>query len=482
MNRTRASWAVPILAIFLLISFAAPLAHAKAFEVRDEGWEGASEFLRIARAELGSDRIVPRGDLDWAALGPEDALLLVHPERGVSSDRLAAFMRAGGRVAILDDFGASARTLGRFGIQRAPAPTRPTAQLRNNPELAIAEPVLGALPGKGVGVHPAVAGVERLITNHPAALRSAELTPLLRIAAVDGDAIIALAGEPKSATSGGAAGKLIAMSDPSVLINEMLRYPGNRAFASALVRYLGRQDEGGQGKLYIVTNDFVEHGSFGMADLRSDLEARLEALRREAFDLWSDGLSGPLGWGLGALLGLGLAGLSFLRIGHAHLPVPPSFTRPPSSAAQGGAVGRAAVLGAPSTPKALILLELKSALEEALAHRLGVMPPQRPPLAAMLEEVLRSRSHPEARTTLDASDRLAFKEVLEHMSRAEMDIVRGRGDRVRTAVLTQAVHRVAMLLRLEQPLAAPDTTTTSAHAPLGRKGTDAPHGGGGTPA
>ena len=33
-------------------------------------------------------------------------------------------------------------------------------------------------------------------------------------------------------------GRLFAMGDPSVVINEMLRYPGNRAFASGLLKYL----------------------------------------------------------------------------------------------------------------------------------------------------------------------------------------------------------------------------------------------------
>ncbi len=36
------------------------------------------------------------------------------------------------------------------------------------------------------------------------------------------------------------------MGDPSVVINEMLRYPGNRAFASGLLKYLAERRRGRQ--------------------------------------------------------------------------------------------------------------------------------------------------------------------------------------------------------------------------------------------
>jgi hypothetical protein len=42
--------------------------------------------------------------------------------------------------------------------------------------------------------------------------------------------------------------------------------------------------------------------------------------------------------------------------------------------AQGGAVGRAAVLSAPTTDRALVLAEIRSALVEALSERVGVDP------------------------------------------------------------------------------------------------------------
>src|SRR3954462_15321431 len=91
-----------------------PSAHAGPFEVRDNGWEGGSELLELARSELGGVQVIPVSVLDRSALRPEDALLLLHPDHPLSGDKLAAFLGAGGRVAVVDDFGAGDKILERF--------------------------------------------------------------------------------------------------------------------------------------------------------------------------------------------------------------------------------------------------------------------------------------------------------------------------------------------------------------------------------
>ena len=50
----------------------------------------------------------------------------------------------------------------------------------------------------------------------------------------------------------------------------------------------------------------------------------------------------------------------------------PRYALAPLLVAQGGLAGRAAVLSAPTTDPALVLLELRSALAEALAQRLDM--------------------------------------------------------------------------------------------------------------
>src|SRR5262249_1344316 len=160
---------------------------------------------------------------------------------------------------ILDDYGEGEETLKRFHIYRTPPPSRPRQALRNKPALAIAEPVTDVVAGHNTGPHPVVAHVAQLVTNHPTGLRHPQLSPVLRIRAVgEPDVIVAVAGQVGK-------GRLFAMSDPSAAINQMLRYPGNRAFVAGLMRYLV-DDDGAfkrQGRVFIVANRFADEGSFG---------------------------------------------------------------------------------------------------------------------------------------------------------------------------------------------------------------------------
>ena len=137
-------------------------------------------------------------------------------------------MKAGGRLAILDDYGRGEDLLSRFRIERIPAPTRPMQALRNNPNLAIAEPVTEQVAGKEWGPHPVVSNVKQLVTNHPTGMTHPQLSPVLQIRAAgnDQDVVVAVAGQVEK-------GRLFAMSDPSAVINLMLRYPGNRGVSSA---------------------------------------------------------------------------------------------------------------------------------------------------------------------------------------------------------------------------------------------------------
>lgn len=104
-------------------------AHAEgvAFDVeKDEGWEGLSEFVRIARTELDDRHVVVTKRLDYTALHPEDGVVLVHPESGLNVDSLSNFMRAGGRH-LLDDYGSGDQLLRHFGIERVPLRATPGA-------------------------------------------------------------------------------------------------------------------------------------------------------------------------------------------------------------------------------------------------------------------------------------------------------------------------------------------------------------------
>ena len=236
--------------------------------------------------------------------------------------------------------------------------------LRGNPALAIAEPA---------SAHPAVRDVARVVTNHATGLEHPALSPVLVVRG-DGepDVLLAVAGAVGQ-------GRLLAVGDASVVINAMLRYPGNRALCASLVRYVTEDDAWGKrgGKLYILANDFETTGTFGddsrlgarWASLRRTLTDALEMLRHDGMPPWrrtsSRWRSGSGSW----------SGRARARAGR---------TSPSSRAscgrcrrrAQGGVAGHAAVIAAPGTSRVLAMLELKSALEEELSTRLGL---DRPP-------------------------------------------------------------------------------------------------------
>ncbi|HEY3498725.1 MAG TPA: DUF4350 domain-containing protein, partial [Polyangiaceae bacterium] len=259
----------------------APSVASAAFEFGDQEWQGTSELLEIARSELGKKRVELVGVLDFDQLEPADGVLLLHPTNELDSDELGAFLAAGGRVAVLDDRGKATSFLARYRIQRVEAPLRPALMLRNSPNLPIAVPVVQEVAGQEQNRHPTVRDVDRIVTNHPTALTHPDLTPVLEIPAV---------GEPNAtlAVTGviGKRGRLFVMGDPSVFINLMLRYPGNRAFARHLVEYLVDRDDWGErgGKLYVLSNAIGRRGHFGGApgparEAREAIDGLRDALR-----------------------------------------------------------------------------------------------------------------------------------------------------------------------------------------------------------
>ncbi len=378
-----------------------------AFDVSDVEWQGTSELFEIARAELGKQRVEVVGTLDYGKLEPADGVLVLHPEVELDGDELGAFLAGGGRVAILDDLGKATGFLARYKIERVQAPLRPAATLRNNPNLPLALPAVQEVAGQEQNRHPTVRDVDRLVTNHPTALIHPDLTPVLEIPAI---------GEPTAtlAVTGVIAkrGRLFAMGDPSAVINLMLRYPGNRAFAKHLSTYLVDRDDWGErgGKLYVVANDFRQRGHFGGEEgptqkLRDAVSGLRDALR----SAHESGLPRT------AALALAAVALAFalvwalehaLRIYRRYVP---RYALAAPLVGQGGVAGRAAVLGARTTERSLVLSELRSALAEALAERLGVDP--RSASSRLVEAV-------EARGVLDPSGLVSLRALLSELDQA----------------------------------------------------------------
>ncbi|HEX9622223.1 MAG TPA: DUF4350 domain-containing protein [Polyangiaceae bacterium] len=357
------------------LAWSAPSA-AGAFEFNDPSWEGTSELLSLARERLGAHRVKLIATIDWGEVTPADALLVVHPTRVIEYAEASAFLRAGGRIAVLDDFGSGATLLERFQIHRIRAPGRPVESLRENPRLAVAVPAVQQVAGHEQGRHPVVAQVDQVVTNHPSALSHPNLTPVLKIPARgEPDATLAVTGIITER------GRLFAMADPSAVINLMLRYPGNRAFATGLVDYLVEDDRWGKrgGSLYLVANDLRQRGSFGGADdLSSQLASEIDALGDMVNELHTRGLPPVAAELLGVVAGLLSLGWVAWVATRPYRRIEPRFARALPVVAQGGLAGRAAALAAGTTHRALAVIEVKSALGEALADHLGLPPNSAP--------------------------------------------------------------------------------------------------------
>lgn len=375
-------------------------AGAAPFDLTGSDWEGAGELVRLARAELGPTRVITTTLIDFGELKPEDGVLLMYPERSLDVDELTKFMRAGGRVILLDDFGRGESLLENFKMKRIPAPRKPAEALRHNPQFALAEPA---------GAHPVVADVNRIVTNHPTGLSHPDLSPILKIrgATNEQDVVIAVAGAV-------AKGRLLAVGDPSIVMNSMLRYSGNKAFTRALVRYSVDSDAWGKrgGRLFIASGAFEQKGSYGgeqnpMSEWLRDFRDLMDQIRKE-------GLPAILAYGAAIALGLALVVWVGSRAGRLHKPIIPRFVRRLPRVAQGGVAGHAAVIGAPQTTRVLAILELKSALEEQLTTLLGL---------AKVPGHVELLSRVEERGLLDAEGMHTLRRLLLRMSNVETMVV-----------------------------------------------------------
>jgi hypothetical protein len=368
--------------------------------------------------------VVPTTQIDFGELKPEDGLLLLYPERSLDVEQLSKFMHAGGRVIMLDDFGRGESLLTNFSMKRLPIPRRPAESLRNNPQLALAEPA---------SAHPVVADANRVVTNHPTGLGHPDLSPVLKIRAAgdEPDVMVAVAGAVGH-------GRLLAVGDPSIVMNSMLRYAGNKAFARGLVRYAVDADAWGQrgGRLFIASGSFEQKGSFGgesntLSEWLRDFKDLMDQIRRE-------GLPAILAWSAAAALGLALVIWVGSRAGRLHKPVMPRFTRSIPTVAQGGVAGHAAVIAAPQTTRVLAILELKSALEEQLTMLLGLS--KVPGHQELLEQVAR-------RGLLDGEGLHTLRRLLLRMSNVETMVVFQRSGGMVQSVRDSEVVSIARMVK-----------------------------------
>ena len=207
-------------------------------------WDGLDMLLSVAReAELP---IVPGETIDLAQLTPNDALLMIGPESGLPTGGLTAFLREGGRIALLDDFGTGERLLGAYQVARVPAPESDVPALRGDRNLLVAYPASD---------HPLVEGVDLLLTNGASALRHRDLKPVFTFGRTE--SALVLAGAV-------GAGRLVAVGDGSLFINQLMTVPAHRRFAKNLLAYLKH----GSGRLLLADAHTRFEGTYGGSSAR----------------------------------------------------------------------------------------------------------------------------------------------------------------------------------------------------------------------
>lgn len=222
----------------LLVATPEARADAADYSPHNLEWQGTSKLFQMA-SERGF-AVEARSKLDWKKLGKRHILVFLYPTAEIPTKKLITYLRGGGRVILADDFGSTAPLLEQLGVRRIPVNGARLSRLHaENPALPIATPQTP---------HPLNNGIPELVTNHPAAFDT-QLPAIYGFEPAGGSLVVA-------ATLG--RGRIVLVSDPSIFINRMLKFPGNEAFTRRLLGYLGRP---GEDTYLVYSQHFTETGS-----------------------------------------------------------------------------------------------------------------------------------------------------------------------------------------------------------------------------
>lgn len=388
--------AIATLSALLAVAAVDP-SQGRDFFVGHTGWNGLSRLAGLAR-DLNCN-VEMRRTLDWSTLDGQDVLFVLHPETALDPDSAMAYLTAGGRMIVADDYGEAGALFARLGIVRTtgPAPDG-TTLYRGNPQLPVATPQRATVLGRAA---------TELVGNHSAYFRSA-LPATYAFAPGAGLLIEGTLGR----------GRFVAISDPSIFINNMLELAGNRDLLARMLIDLCRPQRDRLLLLYgplaqrgkppaVLTGapsdglggDLVEQAnrSLGSANLRIH-----ETLRRkggEGLDVIA--LSGLL-FCLGALA---------LLLRYLPMPVPPqdeTFAQPPrppdaglhaSIARYASGAGQAVGWGY-VYPATLLREEVLARLQPFASEIAGAEPPTSEQLSARITDAVSPRAGTIAATLL----------------------------------------------------------------------------------
>lgn len=248
--------------LIALLLVASRIAEADDYDVQSGDWNGLQELVRIAQ-QVDVD-LRPAATLDWTNVRRGDGLLIVYPQSVVELADLSGFLEDGGRLAIMDDFGRAGPLFRWFQVSRS----EDVAGARSRSTV-----VPGLYTASRRSDHPLAEGVDQLVTNEPVTLFHARLSPVFALSGDDRSGVV-LAGQVGR-------GRLVISGDPSVLINTMMRFGGNRQFARNLLMYLAGHPGGRVHLLHSVfTSRGIYHGRRPRGPVREVVQGVNDALER----------------------------------------------------------------------------------------------------------------------------------------------------------------------------------------------------------
>lgn len=385
------------------------------YDPQNNGWNGCSELLRSA-AEADIE-LHPVRVLDWNHVQRGQAILVLYPTESLGVADVSAFVEDGGRVAWFDDFGSSRALLEWLQFRRAPV-TGGTAHDPSMRELLLAYPR---------APHPLTEGVDALVTNIPVAYSHPRLTPLVDFGdPTEGLVLVGQVGR----------GKLVVGGDPSLFINAMQQFPGNRRFARNLLEFLG---SGSAPRITMVFADTRVRGAW-------QGRGRAHTRQRAAVNTLNDSLR-SLGEVLGAASVLRPLAALVAAAAAAALALLTWGRRPSERYGPRGPVGavagvteRVALFGAHGANLLFPSLYTRRYLERSLLHAAGLRPP------TAVRTVLTK-----LRGRLDEGSRRALVEVLDELDALGQEAETRKGMRVEAGKFLSLWRRIGAILRqLEQ--------------------------------
>jgi hypothetical protein len=228
-----------ILAVFLAPG--AVLANQTDYLPDNPEWNGCSELAALARGLQLQIELLE--ELDWGRIPRGSTLLFLYPTAPIDTQALMLFMKDGGKVLLADDFGRFDVVFESLNIRRVAGRPVSTSRYHNeNGNLPIAR--------AGPAAHALGEGVSVVVANHPAFFRSEYPT----LVGFGGGQQLVVAGKLGQ-------GRFVALSDPSVLINAMVRFEGNQALAVNILHYLRPPQPAD--RIYVVTGHFRSLGRPG---------------------------------------------------------------------------------------------------------------------------------------------------------------------------------------------------------------------------